>query len=327
MYININNIIYTCCLVVFLFQIFVLALSTILDTLQFNKTNILRHLYIKSPIINLIYDFSVCVFFVYNAIYVYNSNIHYIFKIILIILNLSMPFILLYPILSIYNLYLFMKFNNPPFIDNLNDVFQENIELESKYHSHIKKELDIIYNSENNIECIAKNNPNFRIGNNIKDKCWRALYIKILDDFKIPNLKQKCPVLYDIINKPYISNAFLSILDGHVDIPEHRGYYKGYYRYHLGYIIPEYNNTRPYIVCGGTKYEWKEGKGVLFDDMYNHYVRNDTPYKRVVLYIDVVRPELRSSLMEKYFRKLISKNFFIKLLDSSQHKQNAIRQK
>lgn len=327
MNINIHTFIYVCCLLVFLFQMFVLLLSIILDMLHINKTNIHRHISIKSPIIKLLGDFLVCIFFVYNAIYVYYSKLNYILKIILIILNLSMPYILLYPILSIYNLYLFIKFNNPPFIDNLNDVFPENIELESKYHTHIKKELDIIYNLENNVECIAKNNPNFTIGNNIKENCWRALYIKILDDIKIPNLKQKCPVLYDIINKPYISNVFLSILDGYVDIPEHNGYYKGYYRYHLGYIIPEHNNNKPYIVCGGIKYEWKEGKGVLFDDMYPHYVRNDTPYKRVVLYIDVIRPELRSSLIEKYFHKLISTNFFIKLLDKSQHKQNTIRNK
>jgi len=319
----IYNIMYICSILAFVHEIVSLLLSTIFDYIGLNKTILHYHFTINSPIMNILLKIFVLLFFILNTIYVYNSNYHYIIKSLLIAVNLAMPYILLYPILAIYNLYLLLIFNNPPFIDNINDVFKENKELESKYNSDIKKELDTLYYSYNNIECIARNNPNFTIGNNIEDKCWRALYIKVLDDIKIPNLQTKCPVLFDIINKPYISNVFLSILDGYVDIPQHTGYYKGFYRYHLGYIIPEYKNKRPFIVCGDVKYEWKEGKGVLFDDMYNHYVRNDTPYKRVVLYIDVVRPELRSSVIQKFLLESISKNYFIKLLDSSQHKQNA----
>jgi beta-hydroxylase len=219
---------------------------------------------------------------------------------------------------------LLLYYDNGPFIKNINKVFPENIEFENNYYSKYKNELDTIYNLYSDVDCIKKNNPIFRIGDD-KDKCWRAIYIKILDEFKIKKLEVICPNLYKILNKPYISNAMLSILDANVDIPEHYGYFKGFYRYHLGYIIPEYKNNKPFIVCGNEKYEWKEGKGVLFDDMFNHYVRNDTPYRRVVLYLDVIRPELRNDFITNSIIYLLSNNYFIKQLDKSQHTQKEIK--
>jgi beta-hydroxylase len=225
-----------------------------------------------------------------------------------------------YPVLSIFNLLCLLYFNNGPFIKDINDVFPENKEFEDNYESKYKNELDIIYQENINVDCIAKNAPSFLIGKT-ETTCWRAIYIKILNDFKIKDLKTKCPYLYNMLNKDYIPNAFLSILDANVDIPEHYGYFKGVYRYHLGYIIPEHKGNKPFIVCGSEKYEWKEGKGVLFDDMYNHYVRNDTPYRRVVLYLDITRPELRNNIFMDMVMYLLSKNYFVQNLDKSQHKQ------
>jgi beta-hydroxylase len=263
-------------------------------------------------------ELIILLFIWYHIIPCYKSKMNIIFKIIIIILLFMIPFIMFYPILSIYNLIYLMYFNNEPFIKNINEVFPENIEFEEKYFTKYKNELNKLYYKFANVDCIKKNNPLFRIGKD-KEKCWRAIYIKLLDEFKIKNLNKICPNLYKILNKPYISNAMLSILDENVDIPEHFGYFKGFYRYHLGYIIPKYKNNKPYIICGNKKYEWKEGKGVLFDDMYNHYVRNDTPYKRVVLYLDVIRPELRNDFITKTIIYILSNNYFIKLLDKSQH--------
>ena len=35
---------------------------------------------------------------------------------------------------------------------------------------------------------------------------------------------------------------------------------------------------------------WEPGKLIVFDDTYDHEVRNDTPQQRVVLLFDFVRP-------------------------------------
>jgi len=263
-------------------------------------------------------------FVLYHIIPILKSKLNIIIKYILVIIIISIPFMLFFPILAIYNLTLLIYYNNGPFIKNINEVFPENIEFENNYYSKYKNELDTIYNLYSNVDCIKKNNPLFKIGD-VKEKCWRAIYIKILDEFKIKNLNIICPHLYKMLNKSYISNAMLSILDANVDIPEHYGYFKGYYRYHLGYIIPEYKNNKPFIVCGNEKYEWKEGKGVLFDDMFNHYVRNNTPHKRIVLYLDIIRPELRDDIITNSIIYLLSNNYFIKQLDKSQHTQKEIK--
>jgi beta-hydroxylase len=214
--------------------------------------------------------------------------------------------------------------DNRPFIKNINEVFPENIEFEKNYHNIYKKELDTIYNLYSDADCVRKSIPSFRIAED-KDKCWRFIYIKVLNKFKIDNLDVICPNLYKILDKPYIPNALLSILDPNVDIPEHFGYFKGYYRYHLGYIIPQYKNNKPFIVCGNEKYEWKEGKGVLFDDIFNHYVRNDTPYRRVVLFLDVIRPEVRDNIVNDVMTYLMANNYFVKQLDKAQHTQKEIK--
>lgn len=266
----------------------------------------------------------VLLFMLYHIIPVVKSKLNIVIKIISIFFILVIPYVLFYPILSIYNLILLLWCDNRPFIKNINEVFPENIEFEKNYHSIYKKELDTIYNLYSDVDCIRKSIPSFRIAE-VKDNCWRAVYIKICNEFKIKNLDTICPNLYKILNKPYIPNAMLSILDANVDIPEHFGYFKGYYRYHLGYIIPEYKNNKPFIVCGNEKYEWKEGKGVLFDDIFNHYVRNNTPYRRVVLFLDVIRPELRDNIVTDIMTYLISNNYFVKQLDKAQHTQKTIK--
>ncbi len=313
--ITLQNILYVFgLLLLFIYIIQIIAMT-------FFHINMKFYVFSENAYIGNISQFIILIILWYHIIPVMKSQINILLKIIFIVILFIMPFILFYPMLSIYNLICLFYFTNPPFIDNINKIFPENMELESNYKIY-KEELDKIYNENADVDCIANNNPGFRIGE-VKEKCWRAIYIKVLNEYKIEDFDKKYPKLYKILNKPYISNAFLSILDGNVDIPEHYGYFKGYYRYHLGYVIPQYQDKKAYIVCGGEKYIWKEGKGVLFDDMYNHYVRNDTPYQRIVLYLDILRPEMRNDFTN-ILLYLMSKNYFVQQIDKSQHKQKKI---
>ena len=112
-----------------------------------------------------------------------------------------------------------------------------------------------------------------------------------------------------------------SILDPDVNIPPHYGYYKGYLRYHLGIIIPQEEGKSPFIVCGGEKYYWKNGEGVMFDDMYLHYVENPTSKMRVVLFIDVLRKNVPKCIVPLYnfFNSYIENHIMIKKLVQVQH--------
>jgi len=219
-------------------------------------------------------------------------------------------------------------YKNPPFIVNYYDVFPQSINIENNSEKIIDEFQNYIKN--NTPECIRKTNPGFIIENNVTDRnCWRALYLKKIGKFdnKISHL---FPNTIKLLQDEQIHNAFFSILDPGVEIPQHVGYYKGYLRYHLGVIIPNNDSfmteDKAYIVCGGQKYIWKKGKGIVFDDMYLHYVKNPTNKMRVVLYLDVKRKS------ESWFINkindigiyLLENSFLLSRFLKNQHSQNKI---
>jgi beta-hydroxylase len=102
--------------------------------------------------------------------------------------------------------------------------------------------------------------------------------------------RARCPETSRIIDAiPGMKTAFFSILGPGKHIPPHRGPFKGVIRYHLGLIVPE-PRARCRIRVGTEVRHWDEGKGLMFDDTYEHEVWNDTRGTRVVLFLDVVRP-------------------------------------
>ena len=188
------------------------------------------------------------------------------------------------PLIGVVNILLSCIYKNPPFIHDYHDLFPASVDIES----HADKIIHEFKNYKNRPECIRKSNPAYKIEvNSTKENCWRAIYLKKMgkiQEDEIPFF----PITTELLKDEQIHNAIFSILDPGVAIPEHTGYYKGYLRYHLGVIIPD-KPDKAYIVCGGEKYTWKEGEGIVFDDMYLHYVKNPTQETRVVLYLDVKR--------------------------------------
>ena len=74
-------------------------------------------------------------------------------------------------------------------------------------------------------------------------------------------------------------------------IQPHVGPYDGLLRYQLALDIPKTNNPDEcYLHVDGEKYYWTEGEGILFDEANLHGAVNKTPYKRMVLLIDIERP-------------------------------------
>jgi beta-hydroxylase len=188
------------------------------------------------------------------------------------------------PLITLLNIILECVYKNPPFIHDYHSFFPASVEIEK----HADEIIHEFKNYKNRPECIRKTNPAYKIEANItSENCWRAIYLKKMgkiQEDEIPFF----PMTTELLKDKQIHNAIFSILDPGVEIPEHTGYYKGYLRYHLGVIIPD-KPDKAYIVCGNEKYIWKEGKGIVFDDMYLHYVKNPTQETRVVLYLDVKR--------------------------------------
>jgi beta-hydroxylase len=232
------------------------------------------------------------------------------------------------PLINIITIFLCLNYKNPPFINNYYNVFPSSIQIEKK--SKIINNEFKNYIKNNKPDCIRKTNPGFKIENNSNNNnCWRALYLKKIGKID-NNMIKYFPNTIELLKDKQIHNAFFSILDPGVEIPPHIGYYKGYLRYHLGVIIPnnETNKTsdKAYIVCGGEKYIWKENKGIVFDDLYLHYVKNPTNKVRVVLYLDIKRNS-ESYLVNKLNDigiYLIQNSILFNIFLKNQHSQNKI---
>jgi beta-hydroxylase len=102
--------------------------------------------------------------------------------------------------------------------------------------------------------------------------------------------KKLCPNTVNIINKCNdIHCAMFLILEPGKYIPPHKGLSTACLRYHLGLKIPK-DKDNCYIKVNGKKYNWEEGKSLVFDDTYIHSVINNTNESRIILFLDIERP-------------------------------------
>ena len=65
----------------------------------------------------------------------------------------------------------------------------------------------------------------------------------------------------------------------------------------MGIEIPK-NKKDVFLCANDKKVLWDNGKSIMFDDCYPHKVFNLSNEKRIVLYIDIIRP-LESDILNK----------------------------
>jgi len=232
---------------------------------------------------------------------------------------IAIVFLSLWPVMILVNIIDYCVYTNPPFISNYANEFPASKNIEANADIIIKEFKE--YFDKFVPECIRKKNKGFKIETTTSDdSCWRAIYLKRSGEID-KKVSAYFPETDRLLEDPQIHNAIFSILDPGVEIPPHRGYFKGYLRYHLGIVIPE--KDKAYIVCGGQKHEWKVKEGVLFDDMYMHHVKNPSNQLRVVLYLDVKRKESNPILsgLNDLTTYLIEINPLVKTFLQNQHKQ------
>ncbi len=122
-----------------------------------------------------------------------------------------------------------------------------------------------------------------------QDKRWKTFMLYGYGH-KMEENCARCPETTRLIEQiPGMTTAFFSILEPGKHIPEHRGFYKGVLRYHLGLMVPQ-PAEQCRIRVGQDVRWWEEGKSLIFDDSHMHEVWNDTDGMRVVLFLDVIRP-------------------------------------
>lgn len=100
----------------------------------------------------------------------------------------------------------------------------------------------------------------------------------------------RCPATAALLDDlPGLQNAWYSILAPRYHIPPHKGPTRAVIRCHLGLIVPD-DAERCWLRVDQEICHWQEGKCLVFDDTYEHEVKNDTDQVRVVLFLDFDRP-------------------------------------
>lgn len=159
-------------------------------------------------------------------------------------------------------------------------------QLEAAY-ADIRAELDALLEHPDDIPTFHQLSPDQKRiskGNN-----WKtfALYVygKRVDD----NCTACPKTAAALAALPGMSTAMFSILAPRYHIEPHKGPTRAMVRAHLGLKVPK-DSQNVWIRVHDQILHWEEGKVVLFDDSYEHEVRNDTDETRAVLFIDIDRP-------------------------------------
>ncbi|BBD80018.1 Fe(2+)/alpha-ketoglutarate-dependent dioxygenase LpxO [Aerosticca soli] len=130
---------------------------------------------------------------------------------------------------------------------------------------------------------------------------WKRFYLKWYGK-PLPSAEALCPKTVALLNAiPDIKAAMFAVLPPHSKLNAHRDPFAGSLRYHLGLITPNSDKCR--ILVDGEPHAWGDGKDVVFDETYVHWVENDTDQTRVILFADVERP-LRTRWMQAINRRV-----------------------
>jgi beta-hydroxylase len=133
----------------------------------------------------------------------------------------------------------------------------------------------------------AENNDDAGFNSFFKEG-WKRFYLKWYE-VRPPSAERYCPRTVELLQKvPAIKAALFAELPAHAKLNPHRDPYAGSMRYHLGLATP--NDDRCRIWVDGEPFSWRDGTGVVFDETYLHWVRNDTDEDRLILLCDIERP-------------------------------------
>lgn len=104
-------------------------------------------------------------------------------------------------------------------------------------------------------------------------------------------LEKECPLLAAYLNEiPGLVSVSFSRIGPQSVIDEHRGDTNAAFRCHLGIEVPEGLPNCGFMVSGEQK-AWEEGKWLFFNDAQRHSAWNKTDKRRILLILDVIRPE------------------------------------
>ncbi len=123
----------------------------------------------------------------------------------------------------------------------------------------------------------------------MKDNSWRSFFLIGYGFRQEANIARAPQTTRMVENIPGLNSAFFSILAPGAVIVPHRGVTKAIVTGHLGLSVP-IERSDCWMRVDEQRLLWREGEWLIFDDTYEHEVRNDTDEPRIVLLCQVARP-------------------------------------
>jgi ornithine lipid ester-linked acyl 2-hydroxylase len=191
-----------------------------------------------------------------------------------------------------------------------NTTFPWVTQLEAAY-SDIRAELDALLEHTEDLPAFHQISPDQKRiskGDNWKTFAFYVYGHRVDDNCAL------CPRTAAVLDAlPGMRTAMFSILAPRYHIPPHKGPTRAVIRAHLALKVPV-DREQVWLRVDDQILHWKEGKVVLFDDSYEHEVRNDTDETRAVLFIDIDRPMDRiGTLLNRVIVHLIQASAYVKL--------------
>lgn len=194
-----------------------------------------------------------------------------------------------------------------PFLPGRNFPFVA--ELEANWHT-IRSELDTVLSHKDEIPSFHELSPDqARISTGTN---WKTFVFFAVGEKISVNCAQ-CPRTTTLLeNLPTLENAWFSILAPGYHIIPHRGPTRALIRCHLGLVVPQ-DRENCWIRVASEVRSWEEGKCMLFDDTYEHEVKNQTAEWRTVLFLDFDRPMDRvGTVVNKLILKGVKSSHYFK---------------
>lgn len=163
------------------------------------------------------------------------------------------------------------------------NLFPEHITLESHY-KEIRDEILIFLDHHSPLT--ANESSPVTFGQSFANDGWRLVMLRFYNK-EFPHVQSYFPKTMKYL-PDRVRIAMFSILLPHHHIAPHVGPFRGSMRYHLGLEIPQ-DTSNCFIDINNNRHHWKEGQSLLFDDTYVHKVYNNTPERRIILFLDIQR--------------------------------------
>ena len=178
--------------------------------------------------------------------------------------------------------YIFSRVPTTPFVDH--KIFPELKVLHDNWETIRDEALKL-----NDKGAIKKSDDLDDLGFNSFFKTgWTRFYIKWYSS-SLASAERLCPETLRMVESiPSIKGAMFAMLPPGARLVKHRDPFAGSLRYHMGLTTP--NDDACFIDVDGTKYSWRDGEVVMFDETYIHYAENKTDQNRIILFLDIRRP-------------------------------------